>query len=124
MKASESGDDTYRLITDITDMSYTVKDLAAGGTFVYKVKAQYVDGTESDWSNRQEVTLFDNGHGYEIGDVNHDETVNISDVIILINDILLTTSEGCPICSDLNGDGSVNISDVMMLINKVLAPGS
>ena len=122
-KASESGDDTYRLITGITDMSYTVKDLAAGGTFVYKVKAQYVDGTEGEWSNRQEVTLFENGHGYDPGDVNHDETVNISDVIAVINDIVNETSIACPICADMNEDGIINISDVIILINNILYGG-
>ncbi|MBR5170458.1 MAG: M6 family metalloprotease domain-containing protein [Muribaculaceae bacterium] len=120
IKATESGDETYRLITDITDKFYTVKDLTAGGTFVYKVKTLYLDGTESGWSNRQEVTLFDNGHGYELGDVNHDEAVNISDVIDLINDILNGTSYVCPVCADINEDSEVNISDAIILISMIL----
>ena len=57
LKASETGGETSRTITGITNKYYTVNNLKAGGTFVYKVKAIYTDGTESAWSNEQEVTL-------------------------------------------------------------------
>ena len=117
--AQETGDDAYRLITGITGRFYTVMDLLPGGTFVYKVKALYADGTESAWSNRQEVTLF--GHGYESGDVNHDEVINIDDVTALIN-YLLTEREGtvCTICADVDGSGSISIDDVTELIHLLL----
>ncbi len=55
--ASETGGETSRTITGITNKYYTVSNLKEGGTFVYKVKAIYTDGTESAWSNEQEVTL-------------------------------------------------------------------
>ncbi len=55
--ASETGGETSRTITGITNKYYTVNNLKEGGTFVYKVKAIYTDGTESSWSNEQEVTL-------------------------------------------------------------------
>ena len=112
---------TYRLISDITDRFYTVKDLEAGGTFVYKVKTLFSDGTESDWSNRQEVTLFQNGHGFETGDVNHDELVNLADLTALINSLLLGNMDGiCEICADVNGDNSVNLADMSELITILL----
>ncbi|MBQ6166772.1 MAG: C10 family peptidase [Muribaculaceae bacterium] len=56
-KASESGGETSRTITGITNKYYTVNNLKEGATFVYKVKAIYTDGTQSAWSNEQEVTL-------------------------------------------------------------------
>ena len=55
--ASETGGETSRTITGITNKYYTVNNLKEGGTFVYKVKAIYTDGTQSAWSNEQEVTL-------------------------------------------------------------------
>ncbi len=116
----EDGDATYRLITGITDKFYLVKDLEAEGTYVYKVKAVYVDDTESAWSNKEQVTLFQNGHGFEPGDVNHDNAINITDVTVLINHLLSGTG-ACEICADVNGDGSINITDVTFLINKLLA---
>ena len=121
MRADELGDDTYRLITGITDKFYTVKDLQAAGTYIYRVKATFADGTESAWSNFEEVTLFENGHGFERGDVNHDGKLNISDVTTLIHFLLSANSNNdCEICADVNEDGSVNINDVTDLINYLL----
>ena len=116
---AEEGDANYRLITGITGKSYTVKNLEAGGTFFYKVKALYTDGTESVWSNSQCVTLFENGHGYPAGDVDHDGRVSIGDVAVLIN-YLISGGEICEICADANGDGSVNLGDMSYLIELLL----
>ena len=120
-RANEQGNDVYRLITGITEKFYTVKNLQAEGTFMYKVKTVFADGTESDWSNLEKVTLFENGHGYVTGDVNHDEKVNIADVTELINMLLGSNSIGCPICADVNGDSKISIADVTELINILLA---
>ena len=121
LRANEAGDETYRLITDITDKFYTVTNLQAEGTYVYKVKAVYSDGTESSWSNRQEVTLFENGHGFEVGDVNHDGSVSIADVTKLIDYLLDGTTNICGICADVNGDTDITIADVTALIDKLLS---
>ena len=116
----EQGNTTYRLITGITDKHYTVNNLLEAGTFIYKVKALYQDGTESEWSNSQVVTLFEqSAPGYEIGDVNHDGKVNIADVTELIN-LLLNNSESIPVEGNVNGDDKVNIADVTALINRLL----
>ena len=123
LMANESGDATYRLITGITDKFYTVNDLTAAGTFLYKVKALYQDGTESDWSNIEEVTLFENGHAYELGDVDHDGVVTIKDVTALIDGLLGDINSVCPICSDVNKDGNIAISDVTALIDLLLGGG-
>ncbi len=119
---TETGDSTMRVITGITDKFYTVSGLTAGGTFNYKVKAHYVNGTQSAWSNLEVVTLFDNSsaHNYEPGDANHDHLVDIEDVTLLINDLLYGTSAGCTTCGDLNGDSKVDIEDVTALINILL----
>ena len=119
LKASETGDETYRVITGITDKSYTVTNLTENGSFYFYVMANYIDGGTGN-SNTQEVTLFGNGHDYQPGDVNHDGVVNITDVTMLINAVVGST-EICPICSDLNGDGVTNITDVTMLINVVVS---
>ena len=119
LRANETGDAAYRLITNITERFYTVTGLEAEGTYVYKVKALFVDGTESEWSNQQEVTLFQNGHGFELGDVNHDGTISIADVTTLI-DYLLGDAEICEICSDLNGDTIISIADATALIDMLL----
>ena len=118
--ASETGDANYRLIEGITSgQHYTVQNLTAGGTFLYKVKTYYIDGTESDWSNIEMVTLADNGHNYHVGDVDHDGNLTIADVTSLISSVL-SGRYSCLICADVNGDESINIADVTMLIRMVL----
>ena len=123
--ATETGGPDYRLIEGITpDKFYTVNDLTAGGTFLYRVKAIYTDGTESAWSNVEEVTLVETGHGYELGDVNHDGKVNIADVTRLIDYLLDNENvEICTVCADVKADGSINIGDVTALIDKLLTEG-
>ena len=124
LRATETGDENSRLITGITDKFYTVENLAAEGTFLYRVKALYIDGTESDWSNIEEVTLFENGpapHGYELGDVNHNGSVTIADVTALIDYLLSGDVTICTICADVNGNNSVTIADVTALIDKLLS---
>ena len=117
----EDDDANYRLVTGITDKFYTVKDLAEAGTFYFKVKATYSDGTQSRWSNSQKVTLFENGHGYEIGDVDHNGKVAIDDVTALI-DFLLGSENGiCTVCADVDGDSKITIADVTALIDKLLS---
>ena len=120
----EEGDAAYRLITGITDKFYTVQNLTAEGTYLYKVKALYADGTESPWSNIEEVTLFENGpapHEFELGDVNHDRQINVTDVTTLISMILQSDyTLGCPICGELTGEGDINVTDVTTLIAKIL----
>ena len=121
LSASETGDAVYRLISDIIGKHYTVKNLEAAGTYIYKVKAVYIDGTESPWSNVEEVTLFDNGHAYELGDVDHDGEISIADVTILISYLLTGDSSNCcVICADVDGDTEISIADVTKLINKLL----
>ena len=124
LRATEEGNQTYRLITGITDKYYTVNNLLAEGTFQYKVKALYVDGTESAWSNTETVTLSDNvtpAHNYELGDLDHNGIIGIVDVSLLIDYILNgDDSEICLICADVDGNGNIGITDVSELIDIIL----
>ena len=117
---SEQGDSTWRDISGITDTCYTVNALAKG-TFEYLVKAIYLDGTESNWSNIMYVTLAGDGNQPLIGDINNDSEVTVADVTALISIIL-----GGPIDdetrdrADLNRDREVNVADVTTLISILL----
>lgn len=120
LRATEQGDAVYRLITGITGKSYTVTGLEAGGTYIYKVKALFADGTESPWSNIEQVTLFENGHGFALGDVDHDGEVAINDVSRLIDMLMGNDAGCCSICADIDEDGEVSIADVSLLIDMLL----
>ena len=56
----EEGDSTWRMVSGIADTCYTVCALDSG-IYEYMVKAIYTDGTESVWSNIQQVTLVGGG---------------------------------------------------------------
>jgi hypothetical protein len=121
--ANESGDATYRLITGITDKFYTIENLTPEGTFLYKVKALYADGTESDWSNIEEVTLFENNIVL-LGDVNRDGVVTIKDVTDLIDYLLGNDIDIDMVNSDVNEDGVITIKDATDISDMLLGGGS
>ena len=81
------------------------------------VKAIYTDGTESPWSKRQSVTLFDN---VDVpGDVNGDGDVNIGDINKLIS-IILGGQDDTDGRADVNNDTEVNIGDINAVIDLIL----
>ena len=60
-------------------------------------------------------------HSYDLGDVNHDGSINISDVTMLIDYMLDNGNEVCPLCADINSDGTINIADLTALIDMMLS---
>ena len=55
------------------------------------------------------------------GDVNLDGSVDISDVVLMVNYILGDSSlVNVPLYGDMNDDSSVDISDVVALVNIIL----
>ena len=53
------------------------------------------------------------------GDVNGDATVNVQDIILIVNSIL---SGQINPSGDINGDGLLNILDVVQVTNIILSP--
>jgi hypothetical protein len=51
------------------------------------------------------------------GDLNNDETVNVLDIVIMVNYILEGEDN---YAADINNDGSVNVLDVVLVINIIL----
>jgi hypothetical protein len=89
--------------------------------YEYLVKAVYVDGTESPWSNIQHVTLTGEGDDFLVGDVDLDGTVTIADITVLIDYILTGSIEQFDFnTADVDGDGIISISDVTALIDLIL----
>ena len=106
-------------VPDITNKYYTLENLTAGALYSYKVKALYTDGTESLWSNVEQVTLL--APAYQTGDVNHDGSIAIEDVTLLIDYLLGSTGSIYTDCADVNADGSISIQDVTALIDFLLS---
>ena len=64
------------------------------------------------------ITVSGSGCGL-IGDSNGDGSLNVLDVVLLVNLILDANASGDD-CSDVNGDGSLNVLDVVLLGNLIL----
>ena len=115
--AIESGDSLQRAITGITEKLYEVNDLAAGGTFNYKVRTVYIDDTTSPWSNIEQVTLKAK-QTFLRGDVNGDGDVNVMDITALI-DIIMNDITDNP-RADVNEDDEINVMDITELIDIIM----
>ena len=55
-----------------------------------------------------------------IGDLNNDNKLNVSDVMLLVNIVLGNNKDYELVVADINEDGAVNVTDVMCLINIIL----
>ena len=57
-----------------------------------------------------------------LGDLDGNGTINILDVVMLVNIVLgvLDPTSQQDISADLNGDGTINILDVVQLVNIIL----
>ena len=54
------------------------------------------------------------------GDVNSDNIINISDVVMIINAIINNTTEELLDCGDMNEDGILNVSYLVIIIDLIL----
>ena len=61
-------------------------------------------------------------YDYIIGDINSDSTVDILDIVLIVNIILdtLEPDELQILASDLNQDNMINILDVVQIVNIIL----
>ncbi len=57
------------------------------------------------------------------GDANNDDSVNVSDLVFLLNYLSGGPTPTCMVQADVNDDGSVNIADTAYLSNWLLSSG-
>lgn len=59
---------------------------------------------------------------FGMGDVNHDRSINITDVMMTVNHVVGQTPSGFHVeDADINGDHVVNISDIMAIVNLLVS---
>jgi hypothetical protein len=59
--------------------------------------------------------------GGERGDANADYNVSVTDIAVVVNDILqLENNRFSQYGADANGDGSVTVTDIAVIVDKIL----
>ena len=97
----------------------------AEGTFEATLTLSYNDSEQPELL----VQLYGVGiagcTGGEVGDVNGDESINVLDVLAVVNHILdnIPLDENGQCRSDCNGDDSVDILDALGIVNVILGIG-
>jgi hypothetical protein len=123
LNAPALNDNDYMLIEGITpDKFYTVTGLQPGTPYLYRVMSNYVNGTQSSWSNTKEVLLLD--QQIVKGDVDGNGTMTVTDVTLLIDALLNENWSGINLdAADYDGNGLVDIADATQMINFLLEGG-
>jgi len=84
-------------------------------TYCWHVRHQDGNGAWSAWSDETSFTT----QSVEPGDINGDEDVNISDVILCLR-MAIGLDPVDLTAADMNGDEAVNISDVVLILRKAI----
>jgi hypothetical protein len=64
------------------------------------------------------IEYISSGSGI-VGDINNDESVDVLDIVLLVNMVLGFESPNFQL-ADMNSDGSVNIQDIILVVNIIL----
>ena len=94
-------------------------------TFEWKyIKDQgVVSGDDAAWIDYIVFPPLESTSECSTGDLNQDNSVNIQDIVLLINLVLSDDGpDGLQVClSDLNEDETLNVLDVVLLVNLILS---
>ena len=68
-----------------------------------------------------ELIFSADGEVGKIGDVNNDGTIDVTDAVLIIDEILMKNPQNFDAAmADVNGDGEIDVTDVVMVIDAIL----
>ena len=102
------------LLTDADDTE--IREVSNDGTIVWEYDYPGNNNSLIARAQKYAVDYFDQQS--ILGDLNDDETINVLDVILLVNMALNETDDDFN--GDMNSDGIINILDVVILVNIIL----
>ena len=56
----------------------------------------------------------------KFSDLNYDSNVDISDILIAVNEILYSTNEDIHCYADANHDGNLDVFDLLLIIGNII----
>ena len=102
------------MLTDADDTE--IREVSNDGTIVWEYDYPGNNNSLIARAQKYAVDYFDQQS--ILGDLNDDETINVLDVILLVNMALNETDDDFN--GDMNSDGIINILDVVILVNIIL----
>jgi len=92
----------------------------------YDITVNTIHATDdNDYNDQRVVQVATVENVGMCGDVNSDESINVSDGVWLINYIFASGSPPSPLaCGDADGNGKINISDAVRVVNYVYLGGN
>jgi hypothetical protein len=112
--------DTFLISTElIIETLYLDTEVEPGTTYQYLYKTVGTDMQETDFSKAVAATPFSAADG----DANGDQSVNVSDIVTVVNYIL--ENNPAPFlfdAADVNYDDAINVLDIVALVNIILGP--
>ena len=103
-------------LSSTSETSYLDLDIQGGIEYCYSVSVIY-ENSQSEQSDESCATsiLTD----FIPGDVNLDETIDILDIVIMVN-MIFGLEDPNYVIADINDDGVINVLDVIIVINTIL----
>ena len=110
------------IINDYTDVFYLDKNIEPGNEYCYSVIIKDSNDHLIRTTGIECVTIESNAPDYISGDVTQDGTLNVLDIVMLVDWILSGTSlsELETSIADMTNDGLVNVLDIVMLVDIIL----
>jgi len=90
-------------------------DVISGIEYCYSVSAVY-DSAQSDLSYE---SCAESIADFVIGDVNFDGSLDVTDIILVIN-MIFESEEPNYLVADINDDGIINVLDIILMANAIL----
>ena len=103
-------------LDNYNDQYYFDYDLEAESCYEIYLIDSY---DNSEFLSTEEVCYNQLDDQYSLGDVNQDSSINVSDIVLLVEWILNQNNN--PL-GDVNEDGSMNVSDIVLLVEWILNP--
>jgi GTPase SAR1 family protein len=109
-------------IVGASDIIFLYGEIGVGKTTFVRFFINHLEAENGIKKSDVLSPTFNIVYEYDIGDINKDYSINILDIIELINEILSGGTSGIEFyLSDLNNDGILNIQDLISLVNLILS---
>ena len=89
---------------------------------IYSLESYIYDCDPWPTDHRAVITEFAVCSSMNIGDFNLDETINILDITLLVNELLYSSNIYCiHVYADFDNNQELNILDIVQLVNIILS---